>query len=497
MSLLLEISAGRLAGLQEGGVLSFKGVPYARPPIGRLRWQAPQPVEPWLGVRSASDFGATAPQLPNAVDALLGAVPGRRDENCLTLNIWTPNCDGSKRAVMVWVHGGAFVAGAASHPMYDGARLAKVGDVVVVSINYRLGVLGFLNLRDVTEGRIAATGAEGLLDQIAALEWVKSNIEAFGGDPKRITVFGQSAGAMSIGALLAIPRAASLLSGAILQSGACDTGQSREQSARIAKLFLEKNEVSPQNAEVLLSASTDKLLQVQGEILALPPRVTGGLPFCPTIDEELLFSRPIVHVREGTSRNVRLLVGYCADEWKLFSAGQKELGNDRLRSMVSGVAGEAFADTILQEYREGTPGARWQAIMTDHSFGVPADRLLDAQAQFAPSFGYRFAWPSAFLSGSLGACHGIDLGYVFGTHGNKNAGGIYEAAVDTERRSRFVTECWTSFARGGAPSTDWPNFDRENSEGLMLGPTAPHRAQIFSPERRAVWRSIMNAYGQP
>ena len=212
---IVEIRSGKIEGVTDNGVSAFKGIPYAAPPVGDLRWMPPQPVKPWAGVLTTDKFSPTAMQNASMMDGLFGGSPWPASEDCLYLNVWTPGLDNKKRPVMVWLHGGAFVIGSGSQPIYVSDRLARRGDVVVVTVNYRLGALGFLNLKEVTNGAIPATGNEGLLDQIAALEWVRDNIAAFGGNPENVTIFGESAGGMSVGALLGLPRAKGLFHKAI------------------------------------------------------------------------------------------------------------------------------------------------------------------------------------------------------------------------------------------------------------------------------------------
>ncbi len=210
-STIAETMPGKIEGVIEKSLYVFKGVPYAAPPIGQLRWMPPEPHQPWTGIRPAKAFGPIPPQIvmPQQPGLKLpGLVTNEpQSEDCLTLNIWTPGLDHARRPVMVWIPGGAFIMGAGSLAIHEGNVLASRGKVVVVTINYRLGMLGFLNLNEVTGGRIPATGNEGLLDQIAALEWVRDHIAQFGGDPGNVTVFGESAGGMSIGCLLAMPKA--------------------------------------------------------------------------------------------------------------------------------------------------------------------------------------------------------------------------------------------------------------------------------------------------
>ncbi len=209
-TVVVETTSGKIEGVFRKGLYIFRGIPYAAPPIGERRWSPPEPPEPWRGVKAAKEFAPTAPQPPMDIQFLEPPKKQTQSEDCLYLNVWTPGLDGPKRPVMVWIHGGYFTNGAGSWAFYNGRILSAHGGVVVVTINYRLGALGFLNLNEVTKGRIPATGNEGLLDQVFALEWVRDNISRFGGNPDNVTIFGESAGAMSVGMLLAMPKARGL-----------------------------------------------------------------------------------------------------------------------------------------------------------------------------------------------------------------------------------------------------------------------------------------------
>ncbi|MGH2510517.1 MAG: carboxylesterase/lipase family protein, partial [Ktedonobacteraceae bacterium] len=244
---LVETQYGKVRGTHLGPISVWKGIPYAQPPIGKLRFHIPQAPEAWSGVRDATAFSAMAPQdvvnLSGLAEALGATATGGEQapvsEDCLYLNIWSPQADEKKRPVMVWIHGGAFVVGSSSQPDYNGASFAQQGDVVVVTLNYRLGVLGFLQLGDLAGEEYASAGNLGLLDQIAALKWVRDNIAAFGGDPHNVTIFGESAGAMSIGTLLAMPATKGLFQKAILESGAAHNVQDKAHATKTAHEWLE------------------------------------------------------------------------------------------------------------------------------------------------------------------------------------------------------------------------------------------------------------------
>jgi len=266
MSPIAETKTGKIEGTKEGGLNVFKGIPYAAPPVGKRRWLSPSPVEPWSGVRQAQSFGTIAPQNPAPVELDITNycyVEEPQSEDCLYLNVWSPGIDNARRPVLFWIHGGGFADWSGSQPIYDGSTLLGRGNAVLVTINYRLGSLGFLNLDEITGGRIPSTGNEGLLDQVAALEWVRDNIAAFGGDPDNVTIFGLSAGGMSVGALLGLPAAKGLFHKAIPQSGAASTAIRQDQAAQVAEQFLDILGVSASDVNALRSFTVEQLLKAQ------------------------------------------------------------------------------------------------------------------------------------------------------------------------------------------------------------------------------------------
>ena len=279
MDVLVETRRGRVRGLVEGGLAVFRGIPYARPPIGPRRFGPPEPREAWTGTHDATRFGPSAPQNGALIGPIMSLGIGRTSEDCLYLNIWTPAADRRRRPVLVWIHGGAFLLGSGSQMLYDGASLARRGDVVVVTINYRLGAFGFLRLRDRFGQRLPATGNEGLLDQVAALTWVGEEIEAFGGDPGQVTIFGESAGSMSCATLLGLPRAHGLFHRAILQSGGAHFAWPREVATELSDHVLD--ELGVASPEALQALGADRILEVQrrffGDLLLGEDHVLGGL----------------------------------------------------------------------------------------------------------------------------------------------------------------------------------------------------------------------------
>jgi para-nitrobenzyl esterase len=479
----IKTPAGRLAGLREAGIASFKGIPYARPPVGPLRWHMPEPALPWTGTRDATRFGPASPQAPSRLDRLSGGALSVQSEDCLYLNIWTTGCDDAKRPVMIWIHGGAFTIGAGHQGLYDGRHLAARG-CVVVTINYRLGAFGFLALDD------TSTGAEGIADQIAALRWVQQNIASFGGDPGNITAFGESAGAMSVAALLASPLAQGLFHKAIAQSGAGHIGHDRDRAARVTQALLaelgigvERMRDVPQN--VLLKTQTTLLAKARIGKLKL-----GGLPFQPALDNAVLPIKPIEAIRAGVARGIPLLTGTTKEEWKLFTALDPRLHFMSLADYAARMTrlDRDAAPALLATYADGSPFARFNAVMTDKAFRIPATRLLDAQSAFAPVHAYRFDWRSKMLGGLFGACHALELGFVFGTYGGKPARLLFGKGPAADTLSNAMMDAWAAFARTGDPG--WPRYDPQNRQTMMFGDGAPHIVSAPDEERRVVWDAL-------
>jgi para-nitrobenzyl esterase len=493
----VETPSGCLAGARKGAIASFKGIPFAKPPIGPLRWRLPEPAEPWTGIRDATRFAPTCPQAPTQVEALMGATVGEQSEDCLYLNVWTPGCDDARRPVMVWIHGGAFVLGAGSHGIYNGKHLAG-RDVVVVTINYRLGAFGFLALSPATGGRAPGTGAEGLADQILALDWVRRNIAAFGGDPANVTIFGESAGGMSVATLLASPPARGLFHKAIAQSGAAHIGHDGDRAARVAHAFLEEMGLSPDDGLKAVEAPYSAIIAAQVALLAKTnagkdTRKLGALPFQPAVDGALIPARPIGPLREGEGRGVPLLTGTTREEWKLFTAADPRLRLMSAKSFaerVERLAGAA-APAMLDAYDDGSPFERFNALMTDKTFAVPAARLAEAQSRVAPVYAYRFDWRSSFLGGLMGSCHALDIGFTFGTHVQRLAGAFFGTGAAAETLARDMMDAWAQFARSGDPSTpasgSWPRYEPATRPTMIFGDGAPHVVHAPNEARLRSW----------
>ena len=504
MGPIVETRSGRVEGFTRDGVLEFRGIPYARPPVGPLRFCAPQREEPWSGIRSARDFGPSAPQRPLALP-LPGMDVGICDEDCLTLNVTTPAADAGGRPVLVWIHGGGFVIGAGSQPLYDGAALARRGDLVVVTINYRLGPLGFLHLAELCPGLDGAVGNAGLRDQVAALEWVRENAAVFGGDPERVTIFGESAGGMSVATLLAMPMARGLFARAIAQSGAAHNVHDLDTATRVAAEFLAELELPPARAaETLRELPPDKLLDLHQQTVLRLGSTAGPLPFQPLVDGDSLPEPPLDALRTGASARVDVLTGTTRDEWRLFQFLDSDLAKLEDASLAKRLSAQlptVDAAALALVYRRARPDAKAAdllfAIETDRVFRIPAIRVAEARARHSgATFMYRFDWESPALGGALGACHAVEIPFVFGALGTPGAEFFAGGGPEAERLCARTMDAWIAFARNGDPShPDLPGgrleaYDLERRTTLVLGRECGIELDPGSAERRA-WEGIL------
>ncbi len=432
----VSVAAGKLRGASEAGLAVFRGIPFAEPPVGPLRFAAPRPAAAWEGVREAKEFGPPPPQAGFfGMDALV-----RDSDDWLTINVWTPD-PGAALPVMVWIQGGAYAVGMSSLPEYDGACLARHG-VVVVTFNYRVGVEGF--------GQIdGAPANRGLLDQVGALEWVRANIHAFGGDPARVTIFGQSAGGGSVAALMAMPRAAGLFRRAIAQSVPGTFFTPSLASDITASLGLpDLSTVDPHR----LSRSADALTSRIGEFTQRWGRPAHRtIPFAPVVDGEVLPVTPWQALADGAGRDVDLLVGHTRHEHRLFMAIEGMLGDVTPEQAASAL--EIFAP---RPYGDGGPEELYERVHSDWLFRMPSLHLAEAQvAGGGRAHLYELTW-----EGTLGACHGLDVPLVFGNLTSGQTAMLIGGNPEAEEVSAQMRAAWTGFAASGDPG--WPQYDTEH-----------------------------------
>ncbi|MGA4844227.1 carboxylesterase/lipase family protein [Streptomyces sp. G45] len=433
---------GRVRGVREEHATVFRGIPYAAAPFGPRRFDVPRPPEPWEGVRDATAFGPTAPKHPYRppLSELLPD-PDAPGDDCLNLNVWTPDPAGGPYPVMVWIHGGSFCHGSNRAPVYDGTAFARDG-VVLVSVNYRLGVEGFAVLPD-------APANLGLRDQIAALEWVRDNIHAFGGDPGSVTVFGESAGAVSVAALLTAPRAAGLCRRAVLQSGA-PTAMPPDRAGRATRAIADRLGV-PATAAALRTVPVPRLLDAQRQVLDGGNPITGGPGFHLAVDGDVLPEHPAAALADGASADVDLLMGTTTEEYRLwFVPGglTERVSPLALRlAMLKKRVPRSAARTYRRHRPGATPGEILGALATDLLLRVPQNRLADARRP-GRTFLYEFAWPTPVQG--LGACHALELGFVFDTLRSADVRALTGPDAP-QALADAVHAAWVEFAKTGSP----------------------------------------------
>ena len=479
---------GPVEGEASGTVLAFRGIPYAAPPVGALRFRAPQSPVKREGVLSALDMGPACPQL---IDAdLTENNHAMMAEDCLSLNVWTPGTDARKRPVMVWIHGGAYVVGSVRNTGYDGSRLAARGDVVVVSINYRLGAWGFLALADHGSSYDGSANA-GLLDQIAALRWVQQNISVFGGDPGNVTIFGESAGASSAGALLSMPQAAGLFSRAILQSGlpSNQTPHAYPRSKRLAAEFLTLlGATSP--AEIQ-GRSMQDLLDAQDALFTSHSDLGT---FGPVVDGITLKEPPFTVVSEGRGNRVPILVGTTGEEMRYFTSVY-DIGLERkpralMQEQLKAAAGPRAAE-VLATYEKLYPdwGDVAVQIASDAFLRLPSIRLAEAVTGFQPVYMYLFSYRSTSSYKRFGSMHSIEIPFVFGTVDLPEVIAYLGRSPHRAELSARTMDHWVAFARHGNPALPggmlWPRYDLQGRQTMELGPESKLVSDPLGEQRRA------------
>ena len=505
---VVSTASGTVSGTVIDGVARFLGIPYAAPPVGELRFAAPAPPARWDGVRECSKHGPICPQfiLPEGITDFpdLSGRGAPMSEDCLNLNVYTPDTDGSvdeALPVVVWIHGGAFISGSSACAMYDGSTFARDG-VVFVSINYRLHALGFLYLDELFD--LPGSGNAGLLDQVAALEWVRDNISEFGGDPDRVTLLGESAGAMSIGSLLALDSARGLFRRAILQSGASHHTLAASSAQRVTRRVLEAVGVQPGDLAALRAVPAETLMAVSQQVAFMEAEqlLSGEYAairtvFAPVIDGHVLPRRAYELVADGSSDGVDVLIGTCADEYRVFIWGMPE----PLRSMVPRPApGDYFsgtspgADVAVKAYAQDRPGLDdldlAVAIAGDAIFGIPAVRLADAKvARGDRVWMQELAWKSPVLDGLLGACHALDLPFVFESLDHPGLVGTNPpTGVARDMHGACVRFIVTGDPNGGQLPM-WARYD-QTSRSVMRHDVQPAVVNDPRAHERELWNGV-------
>ncbi len=513
---VMETDSGKVRGYIRRGVYTFRGIPYGAPTSGKRRFLPPAKPKPWKGVRSSLTYGYVSPQEPRGhwdkdeVAFVYQWDDGVQNEDCLRVNVWTPGLDGGKRPVMVWLHGGGFSTGSA-HDMktYDGENLARRGDVVVVSLNHRVGAVGFLNLASIGGEKYAESGNAGMLDIVAALEWVRDNVRNFGGDPANVTVFGQSGGGGKVTALMGMPKAAGLFHRAIVQSGSMLHMPSPDKTAKLAEAVLKELGISKASFEQVHTLPVERIVAagIAAAKAVYPPadfskpfdfgRHAELMPWAPTVDGVILPASPFGDGAPAISAKVPLLVGSTRTEFGI-GWGWPEFEDFTLGELTGAITkghGKELGARVLDALRHGHPGAKpcdlyalWQ------SSGVRLATIRQASAKAAqgtaPVYVYLFAWNTPVLDGRLRSYHCAELPFVFDNTDRCDAatgGGPAARALAAK-----VSGAWVQFARTGNPNHGalprWPAFTTKKGATMIFDNTC---AVVENPDREEL--SVLSA----
>jgi len=508
---------GKVRGFVHRETFNFRGIPYGAPTSGASRFMAPAKPAPWTGVRSTLAWGFASPQIPpehwdkDEVAFVYEWNPGAQGEDCLRLNVWTPGLDNRKRAVMVWLHGGGFATGSGNEMnVYDGENLAR-HDVVVVSLNHRIGAVGFLDLSSIGGEKWATSGNVGLLDIIAALEWVRDNIANFGGDPANVTIFGQSGGGGKVTALMAMPGAKGLFHKAIVESGSMRRMLTPDFSAKLADAVLKEAGASKARLEALQSMPFDRLVTA-AQIAAKRVYPAGNYtrpidfgshcefnPWGPTVDGSILPEHPFWTSAPAASADVPLIVGSTLTEFGIgfMDPGFEKLTFDELRNRLVRGHGRENGQPILDAFRRGHPDASaaklfaiWFSSGARHA--AVRQAALKAAQGGVPAYLYWFAWDSPILDGRLHSFHCSEMPFVFDNTDRCDhmTGGGPEARALAAR----ISGAWVQFARTGNPNhsglPEWPAFNAGQRPTMILDNTCAVKNDPDGEEQKALDASM-------
>jgi len=475
---IVETSTGKVRGTVVDGVKIFKGIPYGATTAGKNRFMPPAKPAPWTGVRDALSYGPSAPQVSTTGRPPAGST--EESEDCLVLNVFTPDLTGGKnRPVMVWLHGGGFATGSGSGPIIEGANLARTGDVVVVSINHRLNVFGFTYLGEQAGSDFALSGGAGILDIVAALEWVRDNIGHFGGDPNLVTIFGQSGGGRKVATLMSMPGAKGLYHRAIIESGAILKLTTPEDAIHTTELLLSELGLKAGQARELQTVPVARLLAANDAVYKkMALREPGMVANSPMVDGRALPSHPFDPSAPALSASIPLLIGWAHTEETLYDRPTPEklnLDEAGLKQRAAKQLG-GDPDRVIAAFRKAHPDATpWDLyilIATEHPRGAYARELAKRKAvqAGAPVFLYRFDWETPEGGGHMRSPHTIEIQFVF--NNIKIAGPLISKMPEAYALADKVSAAWVAFARTGNPNTaklpKWPGYSVKSRYTMLF-----------------------------
>ena len=466
---VVETEAGKVQGLEQGGIDAFLGVRYAAPPLGDLRFQPPAKPEAWEGVADATGYGAPCMQLYSAsgptesemtrrIQAIFPTSTEAKTDNedCLFLNVWTPAAgDGKKRPVMVWFHGGGYAYGSGNWPAYNGRNLAEKGDVVVVTVNHRLNAFGYLNLAEKFGEDFAASGNVGNLDLVRSLEWVRDNIAGFGGDPDNVTIMGESGGGSKVSHLMAMPAADGLFDKAVIQSGPGVFSGKPAEAADYAGKILEAAGV--ETLDDLRTIRSDQIVEAVRKATPADSAMGRGPQFGPIADGTIIPRDPFLPAAPEQARDIPVLIGYNKDEMTLFLAAQPWFGRltEGTLDAMTGAMGEQ-AVAAVAAYRKRYPDyspTHLAAIAMGTRFVRGTYLLADQQAKTAsaPVYVYRLTWETPIGGGMLRTPHTLDIPLMFDNA--KESAALVGTGEDAQTMADMMSDAWIAFAKTGTPSS--------------------------------------------
>jgi para-nitrobenzyl esterase len=509
---IAETAFGKIRGVDNSGIKIFKGIPYGANTAGANRFMPPAEPADWSGVRDALAYGSSAPQRdpaapprPPGTLTISGENLPAEGEDCLVLNVWTPavgtaGTSARKRPVMFWCHGGGFATGSGSSPDNDGTNLARRGDVVVVTINHRLNVLGFANLGAFSDD-FAASGDAGMLDIVQALKWVRANIAQFGGDPNTVTIFGQSGGGRKVETLLAMPSAKGLFHRAIVESGAAVKVVDRDVAARNAEQLLAKLGIDKKNVRELQKLPFEKIMAAYFAVMKENPDVDASLGgFSPSVDGKILPQHPFYPNASPVSADVPVMIGCTRTEMTLFSLNDPSafsLNDADMRKRVNNLLGDR-TPAMIDLYRKLNPGASpsdiYFLIASDCRYGAPTIIAAQRRAALgkAPVYLYYFTWETPVQGGRLKSPHTMEIPFAFDNVkiSARMTGGGAEAMALADK----VSDAWIAFARTGDPNTPklphWPAYDAKDRATMVINNVSKIINDPLREQRLAMFQAL-------